>query len=167
MNDLIVLTASNGENLKLAERFASNSRNRGLKSAVLDLTAIDSPLYTPRSQAHGIPAGIMALSQQLAAAKRWVICTPEYNGGIPPVLTSTIAWLSLQGDDFRTLFNNRPVVIATHSGSGGYHVLMALRIQMAYLGALVVGRQLVSNQNSPAKDSSIDDLITRLLLLSN
>ena len=58
-------------------------------------------------------------------------------------------------------------MIATHSGSGGYHVLMALRIHMAYLGALVVGRQLVSNQNSPAKDSSIDDLITRLLLLSN
>jgi hypothetical protein len=26
----------------------------------------------------------------------------------------------------------------------------------------VVGRQLISNTNAPAKDSSIDDLITRL-----
>ena len=54
------------------------------------------------------------------------------------------------------------MVIATHSGSGGASVLTALRLQLAYLGAHVVGRQLISNKNAPAKDSSIDDLITRL-----
>ena len=32
---------------------------------------------------------------------QWVICAPEYNGSIPPVFTSTLAWLSVQGDDFR------------------------------------------------------------------
>ena len=163
--DLLVISASNGENLKLAERFASSGRQRGMGAAVLDLTALELPLFTPRAQALGIPPGISPLSQNLAAAPRWVICAPEYNGGIPPVLTNAIAWLSVQGDDFRSLFNSRPVVIATHSGGGGHSVLTALRLQLAYLGAHVVGRQLVSNGQAPAKDSSIDDLIERLRLL--
>ncbi len=163
--DLLVISASNGENLKLAERFASSGRQRGLRAAVTDLTALELPLFTPRAQALGIPPGISPLSQTLAAAPRWVICAPEYNGGIPPVLTNAIAWLSVQGDDFRSLFNSRPVVIATHSGGGGTSVLTALRLQLAYLGAHVVGRQLVSNGQSPAKDSSIDELIERLQLL--
>ena len=94
-----------------------------------------------------------------------MVCTPEYNGSIPPVLTSAIAWLSVQGDDFRTLFNGRPVAMATHSGGGGYTVLTALRLQLAHLGAHVVGRQLVSNKSQPAKDASISDLIVRLLHL--
>jgi len=163
--DLLVISASNGENLKLAERFAKSGRERGFRAAVADLTALDLPLFTPRSQALGIPPGISPLSQKLAAAPRWVICAPEYNGGIPPVLTNAIAWLSVQGDDFRSLFNSRPVVIATHSGGTGNGVLTALRLQLAYLGANVLGRQLVSNDQAPAKDSSIDELIERLRLL--
>ena len=165
MNEFLVLAASNGENLKLAERFARSGRQRGLTADVVDLTALDLPLFTPRAQALGIPPGISPLNQQLAAAPRWVICAPEYNGGIPPAFSNAIAWLSVQGDDFRSLFNNRPVVIATHSGGSGHSVLTALRLQLAYLGAHVVGRQLVSNGQAPAKDSSIDELIERLRLM--
>jgi NAD(P)H-dependent FMN reductase len=98
----------------------------------------------------------------LAGAPRWILCAPEYNGSIPPVLTSAIAWLSVSDPDFRTLFNGRPVAIATHSGGGGYNVLTALRMQLAHLGAHVVGRQLVANAQKPAQDTSIDDLVSRL-----
>ncbi len=164
-HQLLVLAASNGENLALAERFASAGRTRGFEAQVLDLTALELPLYSPRAQQAGMPEALNGLNQQLAASTHWVICAPEYNGSIPPVLTSAIAWLSVQGSDFRALFNCRPVVIATHSGSGGANVLTALRLQLAYLGAHVVGRQLLSNKNAPAKDESIDDLIGRLAQL--
>ena len=161
--DLLVISASNGENLKLAERFAACARSRALRAGVLDLTEAVLPLFTPRQLAvAGIPAAIGLLSEQLAAVPRWVICAPEYNGSIPPVLTNAIAWLSVQGADFRSLFNGRPIVIASHSGSGGYTVLAALRLQLAHLGAQVVGRQLVSNSSQPANDQSIEDLIDRL-----
>ncbi|WP_415399767.1 NADPH-dependent FMN reductase [Synechococcus sp. W4D4] len=162
MADVLVLAASNGENLKLAERFAAAARSQGNSAEVLDLTAIDLPLFTPRAQEQGTPAALAGLQQQLMDTPRWVICAPEYNGSIPPVLTSAIAWLSVQGSDFRTLFNGRPVVIATHSGGGGYTVMTALRLQLAHLGAHVVGRQLVSNGSHPAKDDSIADLLARL-----
>jgi len=160
--DVLVIAASNGQNLLLAERFAAAAREQGQSAEVLDLTAIDLPLFTPRAQAVATPAALAALEARLAAAPRWVICTPEYNGSIPPVLTSAIAWLSVQGDDFRALFNGRPMAIATHSGGGGHTVLTALRLQLAHLGAHVVGRQLVSNKTHPAKDDSIADLISRL-----
>ena len=159
--DVLVIAASNGHNLQLAERFAAAARQQGQSAAVLDLTTINLPLFTPRAQVAGTPPVLAELEAQLAAAPRWVICSPEYNGSIPPVLTSAIAWLSVQGSDFRALFNCRPVVIATHSG-GGYGVLTAMRLQLAHLGAHVVGRQLSSNSDNPAKDDSIADLITRL-----
>lgn len=160
--DVLVIAASNGQNLQLAERFAAAAREQDHSAEVLDLTAIDLPLFTPRIQATGTPPALSDLEARLAAAPRWVICAPEYNGSIPPVLTSAIAWLSVQGDDFRALFNGRPVAIATHSGGGGHTVLMALRLQLAHLGAHVVGRQLVSNSTHPAKDDTISDLISRL-----
>jgi NAD(P)H-dependent FMN reductase len=160
--DVLVIAASNGANLQLAERFAAAARQQGMSAAVVDLTAIDLALFTPRAQAAGTPPTLAELQARLVAAPRWVICAPEYNGSIPPVLTSAIAWLSVQGDDFRALFNGRPVAIATHSGGGGYAVLTALRLQLAHLGAHVVGRQLVSNANQPAKDDSIADLLHRL-----
>lgn len=164
--DLLMIAASNGENLRLAQRFAAAAAAQGLKASVLDLTAVDLPLFTPPALAAGTPAALAGLQAQLAAAPRWVICAPEYNGSIPPVLTSAIAWLSVQGDDFRALFNGRPIAIATHSGGGGHTVMAALRLQLAHLGAHVVGRQLVSNSASPAKDASIADLLQRLLRLS-
>jgi len=163
--NLLVIAASNGENLKLAERFAAEASQQGQQAQVLDLTALALPLFTPRAQADEPPVALSGLEQQLRGSPRWVICTPEYNGSIPPVLTSAIAWLSVQGSDFRSLFNGRPVVIATHSGGGGTTVLAALRLQLAHLGAVVVGRQLVSNSTTPAKDASISDLISRLIAL--
>ncbi|MFM8675726.1 MAG: NADPH-dependent FMN reductase, partial [Vulcanococcus sp.] len=82
--DVLVIAASNGENLRLAERFAEQARAQHLQPALLDLTALELPLFTPRSQAAGAPAALAALEQQLRAAPRWVICAPEYNGSIPP-----------------------------------------------------------------------------------
>ena len=95
--DLLVITASNGENLKLAQRFVDSASNLGQTADLLDLTTLDLPLFTPPAKANGTPTGVAPLQDQLMAAPRWVICAPEYNGSIPPCLTNAIAWLSVQG----------------------------------------------------------------------
>ena len=71
--------------------------------------------------------------------------------------------MSVQGEDFRHLFNGRPIAIASFSGGGGMELLQSHRIQLTHLGAQVVGRQLMSNQNNPATAASIQDLLIRLL----
>ena len=162
MSDVLVISASNGENLKLAQRFVETAGNLGQSADLLDLTTIDLPLFTPRAQIQDTPKAIAPLEAQLLASPRWVICAPEYNGSIPPCLTNAIAWLSVQGDDFRALFNGRPIAIATFSGGVGIELLLSLRIQLTHLGAEVVGRQLLSNHAKPAKDESIQDLLQRL-----
>ena len=164
--DLLVIAASNGENLKLAQRFQASARSLGQQSELLDLTTLDLPLFTPRTQAaNGIPTAISPLQVLLRSAPRWVICAPEYNGSIPPVLSNAIAWLSVQGEDFRALFNGRPVAISSVSGGGGMEVLLSMRIQLTHLGAQVVGRQLQSNKAKPPRQESVDDLVARLLQL--
>ena len=164
--DVLVIAASNGENLKLAERFATQTKGLGKSADVLDLTTIELPLFTPRTQERGTPEAVAPLQQQLMGAPRWVICAPEYNGSIPPSLTNAIAWLSVTGDDFRALFNGHPIAIATFSGGGGMELLLSLRIQLTHLGAQVVGRQLLSNYSKPAQDDSIVNLLQLLLQMT-
>ncbi|MCP9774879.1 NAD(P)H-dependent oxidoreductase [Cyanobium sp. HWJ4-Hawea] len=163
--DLLVLAASCGENLKLANRFSEAAAALGKRTMVIDLTLSSLPLFTPRNQQQLVLPDVIELQRQLESASHWIICAPEYNGSIPPSLTSAIAWLSTQGNDFRALFNRHPVAIASHSGGGGYECLSALRIQLAHLGANVLGRQLVCTNDRPAKQQSIDDVIGALFQL--
>ncbi len=161
---ILVITASNGENLKLAHRFLQISSELNVTAELLDLTSLELPLYNPRTHAQsGIPATAKQLNADMSSIPRWIICAPEYNGSIPPVFTSALAWLSVQGDDFRNLFNGRPIGMATFSGGGGMELLISLRIQLTHLGAQVVGRQLLSNNNKPAEDDSIRDLVKRIM----
>ena len=71
--DVLVIAASNGENLKLAERFATQTKGLGKSAEVLDLTTIELPLFTPRTQERGTPEAVVPLHKQLLAAPRWVI----------------------------------------------------------------------------------------------
>lgn len=163
---LLIVAASNGENLKLAQRFSAAASALGLQRSVLDLTTLGLPLYTPQVHALGCPELLTSLAKQLDEATCWLICTPEYNASIPPVLTSAVAWLSVHSTDFRALFDSRPVALATVSGSGGTAVLAALRQQLVYLGANVLGRQLLSNEFRPIRDETVVDIVNRLLLLA-
>jgi NAD(P)H-dependent FMN reductase len=80
MADLLVIAASNGENLKLAHRFAAAAQALGRGTDVLDLTALDLPLFTPPARDRGTPAALADLEARLRGSPRWVICAPEYNG---------------------------------------------------------------------------------------
>ena len=48
-SDLIVLTASNGENRKLAERFVQAAAAQNASAELIDLTQLNLPLFTPRA----------------------------------------------------------------------------------------------------------------------
>jgi NAD(P)H-dependent FMN reductase len=164
---LLILAASNGENLKLARRCSDTAEELGASPAILDLTTAGLPLFTPQAQAAGHPPALLTLAQQMEEASCWLICAPEYNASIPPVLSNAIAWLSVHSDDFRALFDSRPIALATYSGSGGTAVLAAMRLQLVYLGANVVGRQLIGNESRPVRGETIVDVLTRLLKLAH
>jgi len=165
---LLIITSSNGENLKLAERFVIAGRKLNYSCKLLDLTTSenDLPIFNPRHNSKDkTPANLESINLQMDSHSHWVICAPEYNGSIPPILTNAIAWLSVQGKDFRSLFNERPIAIASCSGGGCMEVLLSMRIQLTHLGALVLGRQLTSNKSKIAEDKSINAILNQLLKL--
>jgi len=164
--NLLVITASNGENLKLAERFFIAGKKLNYSCELLDLTTSehDLPIFNPRHDSKDkAPANLESINLQMKNHSHWVICAPEYNGSLPPILTNAIAWLSVQGKDFRSLFNGRPVAIASFSGGGCMELLLSMRIQLTHLGALVLGRQLSSNKSKLAEDKSIKEILSQLL----
>ena len=162
--DLIIISASCGKNLELARKFHEKSNELKISSQIIDLTLLDIPLFNPRIHTkENIPVELIQIKEKLFASEKWIICAPEYNGSIPPILSNFIAWLSISGDDFRHLFNGQPIAIATFSGGIGLELLTSLRIQLVHLGSQVLGRQLLSSYSKPSDNKTIEDIIQRLL----
>jgi len=160
---ILICSASSGANLKLCRRAESFFKERGVDTCFVDLTATELPLYTSRVVHTPNSALISALAQSFRRAEGFFFAAPEYNGSIPPTLSNVIAWLSTESKDFRALFNNKPAVIATHSGGGGQKVLTSMRIQLSHLGVNVLGRTLASKGDGEVGAASLNETLDRLI----
>lgn len=164
VGSVVILAASSGKNYTLANKFCDTFTEKGVNSEVVDLTKLDWPLYTPETEKNpNVVPETTSLSDLILDAPALVVCAPEYNGVMPPVLNNCIAWLSVQSDDFRLLFNNKTVLLATHSGGGGAHCLMAMRQQFSFLGSNVIGRSMTLNKSKEFSQSTMDDLVNRVM----
>jgi NAD(P)H-dependent FMN reductase len=79
-------------NRRLAESLAE------LAPAGVDLTIVDGleqvPFYNEDIDGPSAPATAVQLREQVAAADRVLVVTPEYNATMPAVLNNAIDWLS-------------------------------------------------------------------------
>jgi chromate reductase len=163
MAKILMITATSDNNLALAQKFADTAREMGHDAEIVNLAELDMPLFTvARSKEIDSVPGMTELKVAMSSADSWVVIAPEYNGSMPPTLNNTVAWLSTQWKDFRALFNSRKVGLATHSGGGGEHVIMAMRQMFSYLGCNVLGRKLASNKDKEANHETIEDMLTQL-----
>ena len=159
---VLICTPTSGNNLALAQRLHALAGEQDLETRILNLEAAGLPLYSPQAEDSGVPDALAEVEALFAQAQGFVFCAPEYNGSIPPVLTSTIAWLSRTSDDFRGLFNTKPVALATHSGGGGQKVVIAMRLQFSHLGGNVIGRELLTSAKRPLNESSARAVLEQL-----
>ncbi len=159
---ILICASSDGNNLKLANKLGEIAAEMDLEAQVLDLVAEELPMFTNAAKKLGPPDSFETLFKQFQNASGFVICAPEYNGLTPPVLANTMAWLSTKGDDFRVLFSEKPVGLATHSGGGGGKVMIAMRIQMSHLGANVVGRELITSYSKPLNEESAKAVLKQI-----
>ncbi len=163
MAKFLMITATSGTNLELAERFATVAREKGHDAEVVDLVEMDLPMFTvARSSDPEQKVDVSDLTQKMTDADAWIVVAPEYNGSMPPTLNNAIAWLSGDWQNFRTMCTGKPVGLATHSGGGGAHVIMAMRHMFSFIGADVMGRSLTSGRNKDANPETIDAMIDNL-----
>lgn len=82
-------------NRKLAEVAAGSARRAGALVTLLDLRALDLPLYDGDLEAtSGVPAGAFALRDALTSHDAVLVVTPEYNGFPTPLVINAFDWLS-------------------------------------------------------------------------
>ncbi len=163
MAKFLMITATSGTNLELAERFADVARDKGHHADIVDLAAMDLPMFTvARSSDPERSPDVSELTEQMIDADAWIVVAPEYNGSFPPTLNNAIAWLSRDWQNFRKMCTGKPVGLATHSGGGGAHVIMSMRSMFAFLGADVMGRSLTSGRNKDANPETIDAMVDSL-----
>ena len=126
--------------------------------------SIDLPMYTQKREKEKIPGDIFEFMRILEVADSIIFITPEYNGGVPPILSNFLAWISRSGkQDWRKCFNKKQAALATHSGNGGLRVLSALRVQLVYLGMNVIGREVVTTYDNELNQNDLVDVVNQLI----
>ena len=139
MNKRLILSATSGKNLELANNLESVAKELGEEVEVINLENLKLPLYEPTREKEGIPKMATELAEKLSSSLVCIWCAPEYNGSIPPILSNAIAWVSRSSNDdnWRSSFQHKVAVVGTHSGGGGAKAVLAMRMQLEHLGSIV------------------------------
>ena len=162
--DYLIIAASVNENMKLAHTLKKELDSLGKSAEIVDIIALDLPMYHSKEEMqNGIPEAVDAVAAKMHKARAYVFVAPEYNYSIPPSLGNFIAWVSRIGDNFRELFSEKPILIATFSGGGGDDVLNAMRVQFTKLGAVVIPRQVLVNYKQTLNTESLNKTLVQLI----
>jgi NAD(P)H-dependent FMN reductase len=125
----------------------------GVAVTSLDLSDFPMPIYNEDLEPDGVPEAAPRLAELWRSHDIVFIATPEYNGGLPPLVVNTIAWLSRQKP---SPFRHAVFGIGGVS-SGKYGTIWAqshLRDSLSKLGALVVPTLLGIGPSEQAFDAN-------------
>ncbi len=84
------------ENRKLQLHVGRKLRAAGVTVTDLDLGDFPMPIFNEDLEPDNVPPAASELAGLWREADIIFIATPEYNGGLPPLLVNTLAWLSRQ-----------------------------------------------------------------------
>jgi chromate reductase len=128
------------------------------------------PLYDGDvEQREGLPASVAELKERMVASDGVLLCTPEYNNGIPGVFKNAIDWLSRPADDIARVFGDRPFAVIGAS-PGGFGTILAQNAWLPVLRTLRVrywsgGRLQVSRAHTLMNEAGeLADEATRKLV---
>ena len=107
MKNLLIISSTKNSNYDLSKdikKFFDNKKD--VNCSIISLEQFNLPLYRPeleeefKNQSH-FPDDIERVKDFLISSDALIWCSPEYNGGISPILTNVIAWISRATDDWR------------------------------------------------------------------
>jgi chromate reductase len=112
--------------------------------AEIELADLRLPLYDQDEENAGTPAPVLAFRRAIADADGLVICTPEYNHGIPGVLKNALDWASRPSG--KCVLHDKATLIISNSPAftGGVRAQAHLNETMLAVNARVLaGKQVV------------------------
>lgn len=162
-----ILVASLNENMVLANKLQAQLKELNKESIIINLVELNLPLYDSlREEQKGIPDPISTLMNTMEKSDGYIVVSPEYNGSIPPVLSNVLAWISRANDDFRVLFNEKIILLATHSGGDGSVLMQAMRAQFIKLGSIVLSREIMTTYEKKLNEKSSSKILGQLIRFS-
>ena len=165
MKKILIISATSRNNLILAKNLESICSNFNINNELINIEENNIPLYTPIEQDNSFPTPMESIMKKFIKASGFIICSPEYNGSIPPIFTNIISWFSVMDNNWRLVFNGKIGLIATHSGGEGNNLVQSLRIQLNHLGTLVLPRTIVVNSSIKYDVNSAKEKIKQLIEL--
>jgi len=125
------------------------AKAKGARTSDINLERFELPLF------HGDldrPAGVKMLISKMKSCDSIIVITPEYNGGLPPLLKNAIDWVSTAGKEQFT----QPVYGIASCTPGPMSGIMCMR-QLNYIlmrvGAEVVPVQVGTGGGGAAFDA--------------
>jgi len=125
--------------LALAESFLAQT---GVEIDHVDLRDFPMPVYDGDLESEkGLPETVWKLQARIAACQGVLICSPEYNGGIPGTLKNVIDWTSRGASQ---PWAGKVVVLmgATTGMWGTQRMMPQLRQTLGILSAIVIPQQV-------------------------
>ena len=160
-------------NKQLSKALQKKVKATGAKTGEINLATYDLPIY------HGDlkpPPGVKKLINRMKGFDGVIIVSPEYNGGLPPVLKNAIDWTSTveMGHIAGKVFG---IASCTPGPMSGIMVMRQIQFIMMRLGADLVPTQagcggaanafdakgnLVAEPASSLADKMIGQMLTRI-----
>jgi chromate reductase len=114
----------------------------------------DLPAYDQDLESQELPASVVRLRDEWAAADALLFATPEYNGSVPGVLKNAVDWASRPRGEAALLNKTVAVVGASEGRFGALWAQADLRRILGIAGARVVGEELPTARVHEKRDAA-------------
>lgn len=83
-------------NRVLQQHMGRKLEEAGVAVTAIDLADFDMPIFNEDLEPDNVPEAAVRLAEMWRSHDIVFIASPEYNGGVPPLLVNTVTWLSRQ-----------------------------------------------------------------------
>ena len=168
MKNVVIIVATKNSNYTLAENLLELIDCKKYNVELRSLEEFELPLFLASEYdelKQKYLNEIKSITDLLVESDGLIVCAPEYNGGIPPIITNALAWISVSTDYWRDAFVNKISLIATSSGGPAIKYNIAMKNQLEHLGMVVMPRMISVSSNNPFKKESALKILKQFLNL--
>ncbi len=166
MKNILIISATLNNNYSLSKALSGILKELDKDSTIISLENYKLPIYTDdvfEKEKNTYKETIESLTQQFINHKGLIICGPEYNGSIPPIINNAIAWISTSTDYWRDAFKDKIALIGTSSGGAGNKFITTMKIQLEHLGCVVMPDSISANNSHPLDPKSTNKILSQFI----
>ena len=166
--NILIISATSKNNLELAEKIESIIDTSIVDSEVLNLDKHCLPIFTEiffHKNKNNYLTEAKFITDKFVNADGIIVCAPEYNGSIPPIVSNTIAWISMSTEYWRDGFNNKVGLLCSHSGGQARKFITSMKLQLEHLGMIIVPRNIVLNSSKQFNIDSSKKILKQFIKL--